>query len=82
MYSNHIKKGANKYMPFKSNSNGTKTWTNSSGTYSHTRDRSGHLVSVTTKNSGYTKTTSYSNGKAKSTKTTYSSNGRSIIRKK
>ena len=70
-------------MAFKNNSDGSKTWTNSSGTYSYTRDRSGHITSTTSSNSSgsYSRTTNYSNGRATSTSTTYS-NGHTINRKK
>lgn len=32
---------------FKNNPNGTRTWTNSSGTYSYTRDSKGNMISRT-----------------------------------
>jgi hypothetical protein len=74
-------------MPFKNNKDGSRTWTNSSGTYSYTRDSHGHMTSRTTTSSSgsYSSTTNYSynNGKTRATSssTTYS-NGRTVIRKK
>ena len=55
-------------MPFKTNPNGTRTWTNSSGTQSVTRTRSGQIVNRTTTSSDRKHSTSvnYSNGKVTS----------------
>ena len=69
-------------MGFRKNSDGSKTWTNSSGTYSYTRDSSGHLTSTTSSTSGgYSRTTTYSNGRSTGTTTRYP-NGSTISRKK
>jgi hypothetical protein len=52
-------------MPFKTNSDGSRTWTNSSGSYSTTRDQSGRLTNVTSTHHdgshGFSK--DYNNGK-------------------
>jgi hypothetical protein len=67
-------------MGFKTNPDGSKTWTNSSGTYSYTREKNGQLRSTTSSlSNGYSKTTSYSGGRVSGTSTTYS-NGKTIKR--
>lgn len=59
-------------MGFKNNGDGTKTWTNSSGTYSYTRDKNGKLMSTTSStSSGFSKTTTYSNGRSTGVTRTY-----------
>ena len=73
-------------MAFKKNPDGTKTWTNSSGTYSYTRDKNGHLVSRTTSSSSgsYSKTTdyTYSGGRTKATGSTTTYPGGSTVKRK
>ena len=70
-------------MAFKNNADGSRTWTNSAGTYSYTRDKNGNMKSVTTRSSSgsHSKTTNYSGGRVTSTSTTYSS-GKTVTRKK
>ena len=58
-------------MPFKTNSDGSRTWTNSHGTYSCTHDRSGRIISVTSThhNGAHGFKKDYKNGKVINKKT-------------
>ena len=60
-------------MGFKNNGDGTRTWTNSTGTQSYTRDSSGRLINRTSTSYDGRHSTSvnYSNGKVSTVSRTH-----------